>query len=642
MRHEEKFLANFFQRLTADIPIKICFSCRHYPNIRLTNFLEICVEDENTKDITKYIETTFEEKPWNVAKGHNIRIIKEISEDILSKTSGVFLWVYFILQIIDNLIHKLTPWKIIQKKIREVPRGLTDLYTHILLNVDEEDRAQTSSLLRWVRFAERPLSPNELRIAMAFDTDMPPNSLKSWRASDEYHGDNSQWKERITSLSGGLAEVVKQDIEDLWSDETDKFIVQFIHESVNDDFQKEGIQMLSIKQAGSVVGQCHNQLARSCIYYIKCREHHDDSRWAMKVEDEGGDEDEDRDENEDEDGDEDYNTKFIDYAIRTWLWHSEQAENEHCSQAQILFWFGFPSSRFLQGWLYLYEPIVSSLPLNMGSTFLHIASCANLLSLAYVLLTRNKFNVNVKDDNGATALMVASKQRNERMVQFLLGKNADVNAQSECYGNALQAALYGGSREVIELLLKWGADVNVQSERYSNAMQAALYGGSQEVLKWRSDFNAQGEEYGNALQVASRGGSRQVVELLLKWGADVNAKGGFYGNALQAASFKGSREIVELLLELGADVNAQGGRYNNALQAASFNGSRENVEQGYATVMDWIQGGRHDNTLKAAEAGFRTEREAVIRILLKAGAKRTEELSLSGRLLPEPVRNLTN
>jgi ankyrin repeat protein len=39
------------------------------------------------------------------------------------------------------------------------------------------------------------------------------------------------------------------------------------------------------------------------------------------------------------------------------------------------------------------------------------------------------------------------------VVELLLGKGADVNAQGGEYGNALQAASYGGHEKVVEQLL---------------------------------------------------------------------------------------------------------------------------------------------------------------------------------------------
>ncbi|KAF1982386.1 ankyrin [Aulographum hederae CBS 113979] len=104
------------------------------------------------------------------------------------------------------------------------------------------------------------------------------------------------------------------------------------------------------------------------------------------------------------------------------------------------------------------------------------------------------------------------------------------------------------------------------------------------LLSKGANVNAQGGHYGNALQVASYKGHSSVVELLLSRGADVNARGGDYGNALQEASYKGHSSVVELLLSRGADVNAQGGHYGNALQAASSGGhssrGRAAAEQG--------------------------------------------------------------
>jgi len=76
------------------------------------------------------------------------------------------------------------------------------------------------------------------------------------------------------------------------------------------------------------------------------------------------------------------------------------------------------------------------------------------------------------------------------------------------------------------------------------------------LLDKGADTNAQGGDYGNALEAASNIGNVAIVQLLLSKGANVNAQGGLYGNALQAASDRGYEAIVTLLLDKGADVNA--------------------------------------------------------------------------------------
>jgi hypothetical protein len=72
------------------------------------------------------------------------------------------------------------------------------------------------------------------------------------------------------------------------------------------------------------------------------------------------------------------------------------------------------------------------------------------------------------------------------------------------------------------------------------------------LLDKGADVNAQGGYYGNALYAASEGGHEQVVKMLLDTGADVNAQGGYYSNALQAASARGHEQVVNLLLDRGA------------------------------------------------------------------------------------------
>ncbi|KAF7502091.1 hypothetical protein GJ744_007220 [Endocarpon pusillum] len=143
-----------------------------------------------------------------------------------------------------------------------------------------------------------------------------------------------------------------------------------------------------------------------------------------------------------------------------------------------------------------------------------------------------------------------------KMVQMLLDKGADVNAQGEVHGNALQAASYQGHEKVVQMLLDKGADINAPGEVYGNALQAASYQGNEKVVQMLldegADANAQGGPYGNALQAASYLGHEKVVQMLLDEGVDVNAQGGPYGNALQAASEGGNEKLAQMLLDKGA------------------------------------------------------------------------------------------
>ena len=216
-----------------------------------------------------------------------------------------------------------------------------------------------------------------------------------------------------------------------------------------------------------------------------------------------------------------------------------------------------------------------------------------------------------------------------KLIQLLLDKGADINAQGGEYGNALQAAAFNGNMEAMQLLLDNGADVNAQGGHYGNALQATACIGEvdaiQLLLDRGADVNAQGGLYGFALQAAASNGNIKAVLLLIDWGADVNAQGGHYGNALQAAASNGNVEVLSFLLDCFAHVNAQGGLFGNALQASVCYGNIEAVQLLLARGADVnAQGGMYGTALQAAFApphrGIYKDALHIAKVLLDHGA----------------------
>ena len=111
-------------------------------------------------------------------------------------------------------------------------------------------------------------------------------------------------------------------------------------------------------------------------------------------------------------------------------------------------------------------------------------------------------------------------------VKKLLEEGADINAKDEDGMSALQMASSDGHTDIVNLLLEEGADVN-----------------------------AKNEDGKTALQMASSNGDTDIVKLLLEAGADVNAKDNDWGTALSDAVIHEKQQDVKLLLENGADVN---------------------------------------------------------------------------------------
>lgn len=222
------------------------------------------------------------------------------------------------------------------------------------------------------------------------------------------------------------------------------------------------------------------------------------------------------------------------------------------------------------------------------------------------------------NDENFTMLLIAAEEGHHQVVQMLLGKGANINAQGGIYGSALQAASIKGHSQVVQILLNNGANTNAQGGLYGDALHLASLRGHNQVvqmlLKNGADINAQGEAHGTALQAASYEGYTQVVQMLLENGADINAQGGGYGSALQAASVKGHHQLVQMLVENGASINSPGGDYGSALQAAASGGHEQVVRLLLENQADInAQGGNYGSALQAASY---EGHHPVVRILL--------------------------
>ncbi|KAJ7635483.1 ankyrin repeat-containing domain protein [Mycena polygramma] len=268
------------------------------------------------------------------------------------------------------------------------------------------------------------------------------------------------------------------------------------------------------------------------------------------------------------------------------------------------------------------EMDVSALSIHIGDggkyTALQAASKLRNIALVELLLARGA-DINAE---GGVALQEACSTDNLAVVELLLERGADPNMQDGEYGTALQAASNSGHVAVVELLLARGADINIQDGEYGTALQAASNSGHVAVVELLlargADINIQDGEYGTALQAASNSGHVAVVELLLARGADINIQDGEYGTALQAASYQGHVVVAELLLARGADINIQDGEYGTALQAASNSGHVAVVELLLARGADVnIQGGYYGTALQAAS---RSGKIAIVELLLAHGA----------------------
>ncbi len=197
-------------------------------------------------------------------------------------------------------------------------------------------------------------------------------------------------------------------------------------------------------------------------------------------------------------------------------------------------------------------------------------------------LAKNRFlkkvDINAKDKEGNTALILATEKGYTEIVHALLSKGADINAKGKYGYTALILAAEKGYTEIVHALLSKGADVNAKNiSGYTALISAAQRHYTIEIvdvlLSKGADVNAKDDDGQTALMLAAKYGptgrdSTKMVDALLSKGADVNAKDKDGQTALMLAVKYDHPEIMHALLFKGADVNAKDKDGQTALMLA--------------------------------------------------------------------------
>lgn len=234
---------------------------------------------------------------------------------------------------------------------------------------------------------------------------------------------------------------------------------------------------------------------------------------------------------------------------------------------------------------------------------------------------------------GMTALMhvagsfFATGKRAE-VVKMLVDAGANVNLKGEEGFTALMRAAVAGYADSTKALIEAGADLNLRDDNGNTAMMLAEDNSHSKIVRLLKDAGASEEGMNEiALIEAASQGNVEEVRILLQAGVDVNFRQDT--TALCEAVQTGNYEIVKMLIDAGADVNlrAKEGYFNPLLNAA-YGGYLEIVRaliQAGADVNVRIEDGR--NALEYAELGMLEGHHKggkyaeIIKLLKQAGAK---------------------
>ncbi|MFI4955120.1 MAG: ankyrin repeat domain-containing protein, partial [Gammaproteobacteria bacterium] len=199
---------------------------------------------------------------------------------------------------------------------------------------------------------------------------------------------------------------------------------------------------------------------------------------------------------------------------------------------------------------------------NWKITFLMFAICNKAFSSAEKLLEAPNIDIEQRDGNGNTALLIACEMRLLDFCKVLLLRGANINAQNTFGNTALKIAIMNDDLAMFNLLVENDADVNItDNKKNSSLILACAKKNSSMALALATnstiDINKQNEFGSSALLLASEAGLVNVVDALCEHQElDVDLAGNSGRTPLMMACQNGHAQIAQKLLEKGANVNA--------------------------------------------------------------------------------------
>jgi len=139
-------------------------------------------------------------------------------------------------------------------------------------------------------------------------------------------------------------------------------------------------------------------------------------------------------------------------------------------------------------------------------------------------LVKKGADVNGKNENGETALMIAGANNLPGTINFLLSRDANVNAKDNRGNTAIMYAANNGAPKSARLLTnhyKYPADLNLKNKNGETALMFAARYGNTEVagilLGEKAEINVKDINGMTPLMIAAYNGHLKMVEELFRW-----------------------------------------------------------------------------------------------------------------------------
>lgn len=198
---------------------------------------------------------------------------------------------------------------------------------------------------------------------------------------------------------------------------------------------------------------------------------------------------------------------------------------------------------------------------------LHLAAQWGLHEV-FLLLSEKVTDIDVRDGDCMTTLLLAAKHGHESIVRTSLLRGAEINVVNSDGETALVLAARSGHEGMVKLLLAHGADPAFEDNRSWTALDWAVAGGHQTLVdllfKGAGSFTDSDHQESRVLCLAADEGHEEIVQRLLERGVNVNVTDEMGSTALDWAVPAGRENAVKVLLDHGANTKLKD-RYDNTV-----------------------------------------------------------------------------
>ncbi|KAJ6004873.1 hypothetical protein N7540_012672 [Penicillium herquei] len=467
---------------------------------------------------------------------HDIRIRKDLDdreekfleEKLTAMPNRTYLWVSLTMDYICNL-EGFT-----KGKVREtvLPETVDGAYEKILRRSKDQHKAKR--LLHIILAAERPLSVEELSVAMALKSEdqRVDDILESIEAPERF-------KTTLRSICGLMLVVVNDKI-------------YLLHQTVKEFLlQESSTPVISLPSCHwrheFSARESQKILAEICAWHI----------YAASVEPSL--------------------SMHLTYSATYWLGHFRKARfHQQDRITKLACRLSAPGSRLYDTWTAADRSGGEHLRLQPAPIIL--AAMHGLSSVVQEFLERPDVDIESQDSRyGQTPLSWAAESGHDTVVSLLLSAKADIESQDSSGRTPLSQAARNGHDTVVSLLLSAKADIESKDSRYGQTpLSWAAERGHDTVvsllLSAKADIESQDSSGRTTLSWAAERGHGTVVSLLLSAKADIESQDSSGRTPLSQAAGNGHGTVVSLLLSIKADIESKDSSGRTPLSWAAGNG----------------------------------------------------------------------